>query len=225
MDNLCSFPTEVSSQTLLCVPNDTGRVSYDADLRSMLIQLICEQHHQALAVAYSILRDCADAEDELQNAYVKAWQHLGDYQGEGSFKAWFNRIVINQCLMRLRMRKKVLTIDQVVDYEETFQLELIDQRPLPEERLGECEVTRVVDREVRLLPPLLRKVVIMRDLDQMPIKDIADSIGISIAAVKSRLTRARAELKARVRKHLGVNGLGTLLRNPMRRAATYTRIS
>jgi len=190
----------------------------------MLIQLICEQHHHTLAVAYSILRDCADAEDELQNAYVKAWQHLDDYQGEGSFKAWFNRILINQCLMRLRMRKKLVMIDQLVDYEETFHLELIDQRALPEERLGECEVNRVVDREVRLLPPLLRKVLIMRDLDQMPIKAIADSIGISVAAVKSRLTRARVELRARMRKHLGVNGFGTLLKNPLRRAATYTRV-
>jgi RNA polymerase sigma-70 factor (ECF subfamily) len=126
--------------------------------------------------------------------------------------------------MRLRGRKKLVLIDQLIDYENTFHLELIDQRALPEERFGESEVTHVVEHEVRSLPPLLRNVLIMRDIDQMPIKDIADVLGVSVAAAKSRLTRARVELKARMGKHLGTNGFGTLLKKTLRSSAAYTRV-
>lgn len=187
-------------------------------------QLMEHQQRLCLSIAYSILRNRGDAEDEVQNACVQAWKHLGGYQGDGSFGGWFSRIVINQCLMRLRLRKPLVSIDDVIESEDSFHLEAIDQHALPEEQVGEREVMLTILQEVRRLPPLLRKVLVLRDLEQLPMTDVAAHLGISAAAAKSRLMRARCELKRRMTKHLGTNGFGTLVNRSCRARAAYVRV-
>jgi RNA polymerase sigma-70 factor, ECF subfamily len=187
-------------------------------------QLLEHQQRLCLSIAYSILRNRDDAEDEVQNACVKAWTHLDGYQGDGSFGGWFTRIVINQCLMRLRLRKPFVSVDDVIESDDSFHLEVIDQRDLPEEQVGDHEVTRAITQEIRRLPPLLRTVLVMRDLRQLPITDVAAHLGISVAATKSRLMRARFELKQRMMKHIGANGCGTLVQRSSRSRAAYVRV-
>ncbi|MCX6627942.1 MAG: sigma-70 family RNA polymerase sigma factor, partial [Candidatus Solibacter sp.] len=92
---------------------------------------LMERHYRfGMAKAYSILRNHSDAEDEVQNACAKAWKHLAQFQGEGSFGGWLSRIVSNQCLMRIRERQNVrmISVDEVFQSDSSYRLEVIDQR-------------------------------------------------------------------------------------------------
>jgi RNA polymerase sigma-70 factor, ECF subfamily len=172
-------------------------------------RLIERYQRFCLCKAYAILRNRCDAEDEVQSAWVQAWKHIESYNGPGSFGAWLGRIVSNQCLMRLRKTRcgSMASLDEVFDREGSFRLEVIDRRALPEQVVGDDELLRLLNKEIRGVPPILREVLVMRDLHRLLIRDIAAHLGISVPATKSRLTRARAELKKRLMKHLGEVGV------------------
>ena len=146
------------------------------------------------------MRNYSDAEDEAQNACAQAWENLWQYKGEGSFGGWLSRIVTNQCLRRIRDQKPQISVDEIFDSRTSFRLELIDQRVLPERAVGDKQLSRVLFKEIHGLPPLLRDVLVMRYLRQMAMQDVAVELGISVPAAKSRLTRARCELKQRLDK-------------------------
>lgn len=188
-------------------------------------QLI-ERHHQfCMSKAYSILRNYDDAEDEVQNACAKAWTHLWQYHGDGSFAGWLSRIVSNQCLMRIRelRNRNTISVDEVFSFDATFRLEVIDQRALPEDVVGDNEVSCMLIKEIHRVPRLLREVLVMRERGQLGMQDIADNLGISVGAAKSRLMRARSELKQRLAKHEGEKGCGTLLEKFSRQQVAYVR--
>jgi RNA polymerase sigma-70 factor, ECF subfamily len=177
-------------------------------------ELVARHRSAALKIAFSILRDKQEAEDEVQNAFWKAYEHIGHFQQEARFSTWLTRIVVNQCLMRLRQlrRAKVLYVEEAVGtQEDNFTLELRDGRQSPEQELGQEQVARVLREEIRKTPPLLRNVFLLRDVEQRPMPEVAELLGISVAAAKSRLLRARAELRLRMRKHYGNLGPATLL--------------
>jgi RNA polymerase sigma-70 factor (ECF subfamily) len=167
----------------------------------------------AMKVAMSIMRDHQDAEDEVQNAFWKAYEHIGQFNREAKFSTWLTRIVVNQCLMHLRKdrRARFTYIDDTVSSEDQLTLELPDTRQSPEQALGKVEVGDVLYAEIRRTPPLLRNVFLLRDIEQRPMPEVAKILGISVAAAKSRLLRARAELRHRLRKHYGVIGPATLM--------------
>jgi len=186
-------------------------------------RLIERHYRSSLAKAYSFLRNHGDAQDEVQNACANAWQYLQQFQGDGSFGGWLSRIVSNQCLMRIRERKgtRTISVDEVFEAEGFFRLEVIDQRALPEDSVGDREVSRMLIREIGRVPSLLREALVMRDLRQCTMRDIAAHLGISVPAAKSRLMRGRQELKLRLTKHYGDQGCCALLRRSSRRKATY----
>lgn len=172
------------------------------------------ERHQSTCrrLALSILKNVEDAEDEVQNALWKAFEHIGQFQQDAKFSTWLSRIVVNQCLMRLRKDKRARTvsIDEPVSVEDNLRLDLPDLNPSPEEALGQSELGAVLQTEIRRIPPLLREVIVLRDVEERPMEEISEKLGISVAAAKSRLLRARLELRARMQKHLGVMGLATL---------------
>lgn len=163
--------------------------------------------------ALSILRDRSDAEDEVQNALWKAFEHIGQFNKEAKFSTWLTRIVVNQCLMRLRQtrRAKFLYMDDVMVGEEVQTLELPDERESPESALAKEELAGVLEHEIGRIPPLLRNVFVLRDVKELPMPEVADQLGISVAAAKSRLLRARLELRERMGKHFGRLGPATLM--------------
>ncbi len=163
-------------------------------------------------LALSILRDQSDAEDEVQNALWKAYEHLGQFQQDAKFSTWLSRIVVNQCLMRLRKdrRAKFLYLDEGVAGEEVMTLDLPDLAETPEEALAHLEIGNVLKTEINRIPPMLRDVFMLRDVEELPMPDVASRLGITIAAAKSRLLRARLELRERMEKHQGRMGVATL---------------
>ena len=163
-------------------------------------------------LALSILRDRQEAEDEVQNAYWKAFQHIGQFQRDSKFSTWMTRIVVNQCLMRLRQtrRAKFLYLDDSLIGEERGTFELVDRTDSPETTLGGKELSELLRKEISRIPPLLRNVFVLRDVNELSMAEVAERLGISVAAAKSRLLRARLELRQRLEKHCGRLGHATL---------------
>ncbi len=185
--------------------------------------LVKRHWNTCLKRATLMLRNRSDAEDEVQNAFWKALQRLDQFRGDGSFSAWLNRIVENQCLMRIREEQnaRFIYLDEATD--SNVRLELVSQRADPEDALGLEEVLVLLRREISRMPPLLRNVMLLRDLDQLPMPDVANRLGLSVPAAKSRLMRARTELRSRVTKHCGRKGAGTLMQIAKYGQSAYTR--
>src|SRR5215467_9035343 len=185
---------------------------------------LIERHRSVcLKRAMMMMRNRSDAEDEVQNAFWKAFQRLDQFRGEGSFAAWLGRIVENQCLMRIREARnsRFVYLDESSD--SNVRIELVGQSADPEDQVGVDEVVSLLRREVSRIPPLLQNVMLLRDLDQMPMPDVAVRLGLSIPAAKSRLMRARMELRSRIIKHCGRKGAGTLMQIARYSQAAYTR--
>lgn len=163
-------------------------------------ELMRRNSSASFRLALSMLRDRQEAEDEVQNSYLSAWQHLGQFQRGSKFSTWITRILLNQCLMRLRKvrRATFVFLDEPVFDDGAARLEIPDSGVNPEKELQNEELSVVLAREIRRLPPLLRSVLVLRDVKERSTCEVAEELGISTAAVKSRLSRARSELRRRI---------------------------
>ena len=175
--------------------------------RSAFGELVEQNQSACRRLALSILRNSQAAEDEVQTSYCKALQHIGDFQRESKFSTWLNRIVANQCLMRLRAvrRSRLFSIHDDPAGEGAV-MDLPSQGTTPEQDLARQEMNEVLAAQVRRIPPLMRDVVVLRDVQELPMPEVARRLGISVPAAKSRLLRARATL----RQNLERIGLRTL---------------
>lgn len=175
-------------------------------------ELVRRHHPWCVGLASGILRDRGDAEDEAQNAYWNAFQHLDQFQGEAEFSTWLARIVVNQCLMLIRGRRRarLLHLDAGIPGYSSGSIDLPCTRLDPEGEVGSHQVRKVLEEEIRRIPALLRNVVVLRDIQELPMGVVADRLGITVSAAKSRLLRARIELRRRVLRHCGKSGHVTL---------------
>ncbi len=149
------------------------------------------------------LRNRGDAEDQAQNAMMKAYERLDQYQGEAEFATWLARIVANQCLMLMRVRRRArfVYLDEMPTEPKALPVQLPSTEPDPEGALAFAQLTDVLRMEVGRIPRLMRNVMVLRDIQGLPMRDVADELGITVSAAKSRLVRARAELRARMTCH------------------------
>jgi RNA polymerase sigma-70 factor, ECF subfamily len=195
------------------LPDDVLVLACQRGDNQAFAELMKRHQASAMKLALSILRDKADAEDEVQNAFWKAYEHIDQFQREAKFTTWLTRIVVNQCLMRLRQTRRVkfYYVDDTAVGDETMTPDLPDKSLSPEQQLGQAEVGEVLEAEIRRIPPLLRHVFLLRDVEQRPMLDVAAELGISVAAAKSRLLRARIELRNRLQKHCGRVGAASLV--------------
>ena len=174
---------------------------------------LVERHHaNCVNVATFILRDRAEAEDEVQKACWNALRHLDQYRDRGGpgFSAWLSRIVKNQCLMliRTRSRARLVHLDAVFNRERGCRLELPSVDSDAEKKLMEHQISEVLHRQIRLIPPLLRSVIVLRDVEELSMSAVAARLQITIPAAKSRLLRERQELRERVLAHCSNKGKG-----------------
>ena len=175
-------------------------------------ELTRRNYSASLKLAQSILRDRQEAEDEVQNAYWKAYQRIEQFHHDAKFTTWMTRIVVNQCLMRLRQRRRVnfVYLDESLAAEERRVMELPDTGQTPEQSLAKAEIEDLLKEEIRRIPPMLRSALVLREIQELPMPEVAARLGISVAAAKSRLLRARAELRERLKRHTGRLGAATL---------------
>ena len=166
-------------------------------------ELIQRHRRKCVDLACFFLRNRGDAEDEAQNAFLKAYEHLDQYQGDAEFSTWLSRIVANQCLMLMRVRRRArfVYLDEAPSEPKAMPLQLAASDPDPEGEVAFLQFTQVVKSEVGRIPPLMRNVMLLRDIQGLPMQDVADQLGITVSAAKSRLVRARAELRLRMTHH------------------------
>ena len=175
--------------------------------------------------ALLVLRNLSDAEDVVQSAFRKAFQHRDQFQGTGTFAAWLSRIVENECLMRMRSQRSERLVSLDNSTESNIRLELVGSTTNPEDELGWKEVVNVLQKEMLRMPPLFRNIMLLHDREQLPMPDVAQRLGVSVPAAKSRLLRARRELRSRIEKHCGRKGPGTLLEKAVYSQTAYARAS
>ena len=156
-------------------------------------------------VARSILKNDADAEDALQEAYLQAYRRMGDFRGESQLGTWLTRIVINQSLMRLRAGKRdrvILPFTQPDGSDMDLTEEIADEgAESPPDATFRAEIRRMLEHHIDALPLPMRTVLVMRDVEDMSVQETADSLGIPSATVRTRLFRARAMLRDRLARH------------------------
>jgi len=187
--------------------------------------LIRQNYNSCLKRARWMIRNHSDAEDEVQNACWKAFQRLDQFRGEGTFSAWLSRIVENQCLMRIREERQLRFLHLDEASESNIRIELVAQMMDPEDELGDQQLDKLLRKEISRIPPLLRNVMLLYDVDELPMPEVAARLGLSVPAAKSRLMRARVEMRSRLSKHCGQRGYGSLTRKAKYSRAAYARDS
>lgn len=144
-----------------------------------------------------------DAEDAMQDAFLKAYSHLKDFHGESRFYTWLVRIAANEALMRLRKRRpNHFSLDQPIEGEtDLMPRELEEWAPNPEQRYAQSEIGNIVSNLVDQLEDEYRIVLVLRDIEELSTQETAEALGISIPAVKSRLLRARLKLREKLHRY------------------------
>jgi RNA polymerase sigma-70 factor (ECF subfamily) len=150
-------------------------------------------------VARSILKDDAEAEDALQEAYIQAYRHIAGFQGKAEVGTWLTRIVINQALMRLRKRKRERVVVPLrspnLDLD-ALEGHVADPRAeSPADTALRGEVRKILERRIGELPVTFRTVFVMREVEEMTVDETAECLGIPAATVRTRLFRARSLLR------------------------------
>jgi len=152
-------------------------------------------------LAMNITQNREDAEDVLQEAFFKAYEHLDQFQGNSKFYTWIVRIAVNQALMKLRKRKsdRSVSLDEQIDTGEDMVVrEIAAWDPDPEERYSQEELNTILTEAIDELAPIYRTVFTLRDVDGLSTEETADVLELSVPAVKSRLLRARLQLRDRL---------------------------
>lgn len=164
-------------------------------------ELLNRYERKILRLAKNITNNDEDAEDVLQESFLKAYSHLADFKGDSRFYTWIVRIAVNESLMKLRKRKsdKTVSLDEQVDTgEEMVTREVAVWDDTPEIRYSQDEMKKILDESVESLSPIFRSVFVLRDIEELSTEETAEVLGISIPAVKSRLLRARLQLREKL---------------------------
>jgi len=165
------------------------------------VRLIMQRHNRRLyRAARGVLHDDAEAEDVVQEAYVRAFTHLGDFRGEAQLSTWLTRIALNEALGRLRRRRITVglkDIDAINDQGEVRVIYLPSARQDsdPEAAATRAEVRRLLEHAVDQLPDHFRVVFMLRDIEEMSVEETASHLGLRPETVKTRLHRARRLLR------------------------------
>ncbi|MBI4906730.1 MAG: sigma-70 family RNA polymerase sigma factor [Acidobacteria bacterium] len=168
---------------------------------SAFSQLITQYERKIYRLAKRITQSDEDAEDVLQDSFMKAYEHLDSFQGNSKFYTWLVRITVNEALMKLRKRKgdKTVSLDDPGDNgDEPIVREIAVWEGDPEQRYSQEELRSLLDDAIQNLKPSFRTVFLLRDVEELSTEETASLLNLSIPAVKSRLLRARLDLRERL---------------------------
>lgn len=207
----------VSSTTIASAFDEADLVAKakagDADA---FTDLVNQYERRVFRMAKQITQNDEDAEDVLQETFLKAYSHLDGFQGNSKFYTWLVRIAVNEALMKLRKRRsdKTVPLDEPIDTgEDVVAREVAVWEDNPEQRYSREEMADILNEAVQSLKPAYRTVFVLRDIEEMSIEETAEALGLSISAVKSRLLRARLQLREKLTrqfKRKGDDALGYL---------------
>jgi RNA polymerase sigma-70 factor, ECF subfamily len=179
----------------------------DADLARRIVSddeaafesLMRRHNGELFRVARAILKDNADAEDVMQEAYFAAYRHMGSFRAEAKLSTWLTRIVINQALMRRRSRSRDRTVVPFcyrhVNERTDATGRVADPGDTPEQSTMRADIRRLLERKIDELPVVFRMVFILREVEGQSVEETAACLSIPAATVRSRIFRARAILR------------------------------
>jgi RNA polymerase sigma-70 factor (ECF subfamily) len=172
-------------------------------------ELLRRYERKIFRLALHITQNREDAEDVLQETFLKAYEHLDQFQGQSKFYTWIVRIAVNQALMKLRKRKsdRSVSLDDTIDTgEDTVAREIAAWDENPEQQYGREELNRILTSAVDGLTPIYRAVFVLRDVDGLSTEETAEALELSVPAVKSRLLRARLQLRDKLTRYFKRKG-------------------
>ncbi len=168
-------------------------------------ELIRRYDRNVFRIAQHITQNREDAEDVVQDAFLKAYQNLERFQENSKFYTWLVRIAVNEALMKLRRRRtgKTVSLDEEIETgEDTVTREVADWAPNPEQLYNQAEWKDILERTIQGLPASFRTVFVLRDVEGLSTEETAAALELSIPAVKSRLLRARLQLRDRLARYM-----------------------
>ena len=169
-------------------------------------QLVKRYDRKLLRIAQSVTHNTEDAQDAVQDAFLKAFQNLGQFREESLFSTWLFRITVNQSLMKLRKQRAIREVSLDEDFQEDvdmFPMEVIDWAPSPEQLYWASELRDILISALKEVPPALRTVFVLRDIEGLSTDQTAEVLNLSQTAVKARLWRGRLQLRERLNKYFG----------------------
>jgi RNA polymerase sigma-70 factor (ECF subfamily) len=182
-------------------------------------QLVKRYDRKLLRIAQHVTHNREDSQDAVQEAFLKAYQNLDQFREDSQFSTWIFRITVNQSLMKLRKQRTIREVSLDEDFQadgDMLPMEVADWSPNPEQLYRASELRYILIKTLSELPPILRTVFVLQDIEGLSTEQTAEVLGSSRAAVKSRLWRARLQLRERLNKYFSkpkesarvVSGLG-----------------
>ena len=167
--------------------------------------LVNQYERNIFRLALNVTSNKEDAEDVLQETFLKAYTHLGRFQGNSRFYTWVVRIAVNESLMKLRKRRsdRQVSLDEGLETDDNGLLprEIADWGDNPEQRYAKTEWQEILAEATQTLEPAFRTVFTLRDVEQLSTEETSEALRLSVPAVKSRLLRARLKLRQRLNKY------------------------
>jgi RNA polymerase sigma-70 factor, ECF subfamily len=181
--------------------NDMALVQRARNQDQAAFRLIMQRHNRRLyRIARSVLRDESEAEDTVQETYMRAFTHLREFRGDARLSTWLTRIALNEALGRLRQRRPAVELKHLDTINGQGEARVIvlptpRQGSDPEAAAARSEIRRLLERAVDQLPDPFRVVFVLRDIEEMSIEETASQLGLRPQTVKTRLHRARRLLR------------------------------
>ena len=192
------MPVHLENETTLVAEAKEG----NAEAFTVLVN---QYERNIFRLALNITSNKEDAEDVLQESFLKAYTNLGRFQGNSRFYTWLVRIAVNESLMKLRKRRsdRQVSLDEKLETDDDSLLprEIVDWGDNPEQRYAKTEWQEILAEATQDLEPAFRTVFTLRDVEQLSTEETAEALGLSVPAVKSRLLRARLKLRQRLNKY------------------------
>ncbi|MFT3924291.1 MAG: RNA polymerase sigma factor [Myxococcales bacterium] len=156
-----------------------------------LFELLMRRHNRKVfRAARAILKRDDEAEDVMQDAYVRAFTHLAEFKGEARFSTWLTRIAIYEAYARVRRERRLESLDAP-----SQEASMVAERQSPEQAAMDFEMRRLLDRAIDELPEEFRLVFVLREVEQMSVAETSEILGVQEQTVKTRLFRARKKLQ------------------------------
>lgn len=202
MSAMSSSPIEIDEEAAVVAQARLGNAS-------AFNELLRRYERKIFRLALHITQNREDAEDVLQESFLKAYEHLDQFQGQSKFYTWIVRIAVNQALMKLRKRKsdRSVSLDETIDTgEDNIGREIAAWDENPEQKYSRDELNRILTSAIDGLTPIYRAVFVLRDIDGLSTEEAAEALELSVPAVKSRLLRARLQLREKLTRYFKRKG-------------------
>lgn len=163
-------------------------------------ELVHRYDRKLLRIAQHVTNNREDAEDVVQESFLKSFQHLNEFRETSQFSTWLYRIALNESLLKLRKRRtaREISIDKDFESDDDLPIDVVDWAPNPEQLYETTQLRSILRATLQELSASLRVVFVLRDIEMLSLHETAEALQLSVSAVKARSWRARMQLRERL---------------------------